>query len=97
VKKFVVLTYGFTPPTADVQQAWGAWFASVGPHLVDPGSPFGRGVEVTSGGRTDLTLESPSPLVGYCILNAESLQEAESLVRGMPIIDSVRIYEARSM
>ena len=40
---------------------------------------------------------SPSPLVGYCILNAESLQEAESLVRGMPIIDSVRSYEARSM
>jgi hypothetical protein len=54
-------------------------------------------VEVTSGGRADLTLESPSPLVGYCILNAENLQEAESLVRGMPIIDSVRIYEARSM
>ena len=67
------------------------------PRLVDPGSPFGRGVEITSNGRTELTLRSPSPLTGYYILNADSLEEAESLVRGMPIIDSVRIYEAHSM
>jgi hypothetical protein len=97
VKKFLVLTYGFVPPTDEVQQAWGEWFKAVGPRLVDPGSPFGRGVEVTNDGRTDLNLQSPSPLVGYCILNAESLQEAESLVTDMPIIDSVRVYEAHSM
>jgi hypothetical protein len=97
VKKFLVLTYGFTPPTEDVQRAWGEWFKSVGPRLVDPGSPFGRGVEVTKEGRNELNLQSPSPLVGYCILNADSLEEAESLVRDMPIIDSVRVYEAESM
>lgn len=97
MKKFVVLTYGFTPPTEEVQRAWGEWFKSAGPRLVDPGSPFGRGVEVTRDGRTDLDLESPSPLVGYCILNAGSLEEAESIVSGMPIIESVRIYEAHSM
>jgi hypothetical protein len=44
-----------------------------------------------------LTVQSPSPLTGYCILNAESLEEAESLVRGMPIIESVRVYQAHSM
>lgn len=97
MKKFVVLTYGFTPPTQDVQKAWGAWFTAAGPRLVDPGSPFGRGVELTRTGRAELTLESPSPLVGYCILNAQSLDEAEQLVSTMPIIDSVRIYEANSM
>lgn len=97
MKKYVVLTYGFTPPTDDIKQAWGAWFASVGSRLVDPGSPFGRGVELTTDGRTDLDLESPCPLVGYCILNAENLDEAEALVSTMPIIDSVRIYEAHSM
>jgi hypothetical protein len=97
MKKFLVLTYGFTSPTEEVQKAWGAWFASVGPQLVDPGSPFGRGVEVSRTGRTDLTLDSPDPLVGYCILNADSLQHAEELVSSMPIIDSVRVYEAHSM
>ncbi len=97
MKKFVVLTYGFTPPTDEIKQAWGAWFASVGAQLVDPGSPFGRGVELTNTGRTDLDLESPQPLVGYCILNAESLEEAERIVSTMPIIDSVRVYESHSM
>ena len=97
MKKFVVLTYGFVPPTEEIQQAWGAWFSSVSSKLMDPGSPFGRGTEITKTGRTDLTLASPSPLVGYCILNAESLGEAEAIVQSMPIIDSVRIYEANSM
>lgn len=97
MKKFVVLTYGFTPPTDEIKQAWGAWFASVAAQLVDPGSPFGRGVELTNTGRTDLGLESPQPLVGYCILNAESLEEAEKIVSTMPIIDSVRVYESHSM
>ena len=41
--------------------------------------------------------DSPSPLVGYCILNAEDLDHAEALVSTMPIIDSVRVYEAHSM
>lgn len=97
MKKFLVLTYGFVPPTDEIAQAWGAWFTSVGSHLVDPGSPFGRGSEITKTGRTDLNLDSPSPLVGYCILNAESLDEAEALASTMPIIESVRIYEAQSM
>ena len=97
MKKFVVLTYGFTPPTDEIKQEWGAWFSLVGSRLVDPGSPFGQGVELTNAGRTELTLESPSPLVGYCILNADSLDEAERLVSSMPIIDSVRVYEAHSM
>jgi hypothetical protein len=97
MKKFMVLTFGYVSPTDEVQKAWGDWFTSVGPRLVDPGNPFGRGVELTKTTRSDLTLESPSPLVGYCILNAEDMQEAESLVADMPIIDSVRIYEAHSM
>jgi hypothetical protein len=29
-------------------------------------------------------------------MNAESLEEAEALVKDMPIIESVRIYEAQS-
>jgi hypothetical protein len=30
------------------EQEWGAWFAAVEPRLVDPGNPFGRGVELTT-------------------------------------------------
>ena len=97
MKKFLVLTYGYVPPTDEIKQAWGGWFAAAGPHLIDPGSPFGRGTEITKTGRTDLDLNSPSPLAGYCIINADSLADAEALVKNMPIIDSVRVYEANSM
>ena len=97
MKKFLVLTYGFVPPTEEVQQAWAAWFTAAGPHLVDPGNPFGRGSEITTTGRTDLDVNSPCPLVGYCVINADNLEAAESLVREMPIIESVRVYEAQSM
>jgi hypothetical protein len=57
---------------------------------------LGRGVDLTNDGRTELNLHSPSPPVGYCLLNAEDLEHAESLM-SMPIIDSVRIYESHSM
>lgn len=97
MKKFLVLTYGFEPPTEQVQQAWGAWFSAVAPALADPGSPVSRGVEMTKTDRTGLTLASPSPLSGYCILNAETLEEAEALVASMPVVESVRIYETHSM
>lgn len=97
MKKFLILTFGFVPPTEEVQREWAAWFAAAGSRLVDPGNPFGRGVELTRTSRIELTLESPAPLVGYCILNAEDMAEAESLVGRMPIIESVRIYEAHSM
>jgi hypothetical protein len=30
-------------------------------------------------------------------VNADSLEEAEALARSMPIIESVRVYEAHSM
>ena len=45
MRKFLVLTYGFVPPTEEVQKAWGAWFSSVGPRLVDPGNQRPRNYE----------------------------------------------------
>ena len=33
MKKFMVLTYGFAPPTDEVKRAWGDWFAAVGPSV----------------------------------------------------------------
>jgi hypothetical protein len=38
-----------------------------------------------------------SPATAYCIVNAESIEDAEKLLDGCPIIDSVRIYEGVTM
>ena len=96
MKKYMFLNYGFEEPTPEVVQAWMAWFAGVGDRMVDSGNPFSAGREVTGSGGRDLPREADS-ITGYCIVNAQSIDDAEKLLEGCPIIHSVRIYEAASM
>jgi hypothetical protein len=96
MKKFLLLFHGWEEPTPEVMQAWGAWFGTVGDAFVDSGNPFRGGLEVTKTGSTTLTPEM-KPAVAYSIVNAPSLDDAEKLLDGCPIIDSVRIYEAVTM
>ena len=96
MKKFMILHLGFEEPTPEVRKAWGDWFAEIGPLLVDSGNPFITGREVTKTGSSDLP-RGPGAITGYCIVNAESMDDAEKLLENCPIIDSVRIYEAASM
>lgn len=92
MKKFMLLCYGFEPPTPEIMEAWGKWFASIGDKMVDGGSPFSGGREITRTGKKDLPLGKES-LTGYCIIQAENLDQAEKLARGCPIITSIRVYE----
>lgn len=96
MEKFIILNYGYEEPTPEVMQAWDVWFAKVGDKFIDSGSPFGVGREVRKGGSNDLSSDA-SPLTGYAIASAERTEDAEKLLEGLPIIDSVRIYEAMAM
>jgi hypothetical protein len=96
MKKFVFLYYGHWQPSPELMEQWGNWFAKIGPHLVDSGNPFGAGREITRDGSADLSSD-PQPITGYSIVSAASLDEAEQLLQGLPIVDSVRIYEAVAM
>ena len=96
MKKFMFLHYGYSAPTQEVMEAWGKWFASIGDKMVDPGSPLGSGREISLTGTTELPLGMES-LTGYCIFNADNLDEAEKIAQGCPMITSVRVYEAMSM
>jgi hypothetical protein len=96
MKKFVFLTYGFETPTQEIMDAWSNWFASIGGKMVDPGSPLGPGKEISHSGTKELPLGMDS-LTGYCLINADSMDEAEIIARGCPIITSIRVYEAMSM
>lgn len=96
MKKFVFLYYGFEPLTQEIKDAWGKWFASIGDKMVDSGSPFGAGREITHNGIKELSLDLEA-VTGYSIINAENITEAEKIARGCPIITSIRVYEAMSM
>lgn len=67
-----------TPEEAMVgMQLWIDWAKKVGPALVYPGGPLGRGEKVTNAGSAPLN----STIVGMSILEAKSMDDALSMVR----------------
>lgn len=92
MKKFMFLHYGFETPTPEIEEAWGKWFASNADRMVDGGSPFKTGREVSRNGSRELPLGMDS-LTGYTIISAASLDDAEKIARGCPMIKFVRVYE----
>src|SRR5215471_1767794 len=56
MKRFMFLHYGFETPTPEIEEAWGNWFASIADKMVDSGSPFKGGREVSRNGTKDLPL-----------------------------------------
>jgi hypothetical protein len=96
MKKFVFLMYGYETPTQEIMEAWNKWFVSIGDKVVDSGSPFGPGREISHSGTKELPHDLGA-ITGYTIINADSMDEAEEIAKGCPIITSVRVYEAMSM
>ena len=96
MKKYVIFHYGYETPTQQIMDAWNKWFASIGDKIVDPGSPLGPGREISRLGTKDLPMGSES-LTGYTVINADSIDAAEEIAKGCPMITSVRVYEAMSM
>ncbi len=96
MKKFVFLTFGFETPTPEIMAAWGTWFGSFADKVADKGGHFSAAREISKSGTKELPLGMES-ITGYTVINAESLDEAEKIARGCPIIASIRVYELMSM
>jgi len=77
-----------------VMAAWGGWFQSLGPAVVDPGNPFGPSKSVATDGTVG---EGGSAgLSGYSVVSADSLDAATALAGGCPVLangGSVEVYE----
>jgi hypothetical protein len=74
--------------------AWGEWFGTLGPAIIDAGNPFGPSATVAADG--SLTGSGASSLTGYTVLGANSLAEAGELAKGCPVLaagGSVEVYE----
>ncbi|QPM91364.1 hypothetical protein [Pseudooceanicola algae] len=64
--------------------AWGAWMEKVGTHLADPGNPIGKSWTVTASGAAPGG--NALPIMGYTILEADSIEAACQLVEGNPML-----------
>jgi len=94
MKNFLVLHYGFEKPTPEVMEPWNKWFEKIADIQVERGHlPGGR--EISGSGVKDLPFGKDS-LTGYTIFKAESLDEAEKIVKDCPFVLSTRVYEIMS-
>lgn len=62
-------------------KAWMEWAQKCGDNLVDMGSPLGNGITVRPGGKT---ADGASEMIGYSILQANSMEQALGLLVDHP-------------
>jgi hypothetical protein len=90
MSKYLYLYHGparpmedFTPEQAAEQtRAWGDWIGRTGAALVDVGAPFGARAAVDDAGST----MAPSAQNGYSIVEADSLEAAQTFLKGHPFL-----------
>jgi hypothetical protein len=75
-------------------EGWNAWFESVAGRTVE-NVGFSGGREISWSGTRELPWNKES-ITGYSVIEAESLDEAETLAKTNPFISSIRVYEVRS-
>jgi hypothetical protein len=75
-----------------VVEAFGKWFAELGPALLDPGNPVGRTCTVDHNGNASEG-GGANPVSGYSIIEAASIEEAIDMVRRGPIVQGGRSVE----
>jgi hypothetical protein len=87
---FLITYHGAGGPPASpeareqMMAAFGAWVASVGDHMIDPGAPLGQSKSVSAEGVSD---DGPGAHVsGYSLIKADDLDMAVALVKSHPFV-----------
>jgi len=98
---YLITYYGAGDPPASAEAreqmmaAFGAWVASVGDRMVDPGTPLGAAKTVSPEGVSD---GGPGVAIGgYSLVRADNLDEAVGLVKSHPFVGrggSLQVSEA---
>ena len=91
MKKFVLLTIGFTKPTPEIMEPWMKWFKSIEDKIVDQ-IGLRNGKEVTENSMTDLPMDLEA-ITGFLVINAENMEEALRIAQSGPMITSTKVYE----
>jgi hypothetical protein len=81
-----------TPPDA-AHEGWREWFQSLGPNLIDTGSPMRDGFAFRSDGTTG---ETGRHLNGYSLVRADDRDGVTDLIRTHPLAGSewtIEVFE----
>jgi hypothetical protein len=91
MKKFVLLTIGFTQPTPEMMEPWLKWFKSIEDKIVDQVG-LRNGKEVTKHDVAELPMDKEA-ITGFLVINAENMDEALKIAQSGPMITSTKVYE----
>lgn len=102
--KYLFVYHGGNKPEteeegAQVMDAWGQWFGSMGANVIDGGNPVGLSSTVNPDGSVADNGGS-NPASGYSLIEAADLDDAISKAKGCPILasgGSVELAEAFDM
>jgi transcription antitermination factor NusG len=94
MKKFVLLTIGFTQPTPEIMESWMKWFKSIEDKIVEQVG-LGNGKKVTKNSIIELPMDEDA-ITGYLVINVENTDEAIKIAQKCPMITSTLVYEVRS-
>lgn len=77
-------------------EAWMKWAEKCGNKLVDMGTPLGNGMSLSPGRGA---VSSESKIIGYSILQADSMEDARELLKEHPHLDwnascKIELHEA---
>ena len=92
MKRYMLLHVGFEPPTPEIMEAWGRWFAAIEPIAVEHGGFHGKRREISAAGTHDLPMDGDA-ITGYSSIEAEDMDAAERVAADNPFVKSIRIYE----
>lgn len=96
MKKFVLLYVGTRrQPTPEAMEKVKKWFEILGERIVDSGNPLVPAKDITHSGIKELNEQENEEVLGYSIVNAESIEEIEKLAKDCPT--NIRAYEALPM
>jgi hypothetical protein len=89
--KYLLAYHGGGMPETDAERAtvlaaWERWFQALGPAVVDPGNPVSQVNTIRNGGTVGV--HGDNPISGYSILEADSLEKANELAKGCPVLES---------
>jgi hypothetical protein len=92
MKSFLLAYHGggmgqSTEEQAKHMAAWGTWYRKMGSAVIDGGNPVNRTKTVLTGGKTSEGGGS-NPVSGYTIINASSIDDAVSMAKDCPVLDT---------
>jgi len=90
--KYLFVYHGGKKPVSEeevakVMHAWGEWFGSMGPAVVDGGNPVGQSSTVNADGSVSDD-GGANPAIAYSLIEAPSLDNAVSKAQACPILKS---------